>query len=463
MKSTLYKAPALKGKPRKKEELHPADEMNGTLYQAFAFMGLLVLFIWGATQWRESTLEWKRYQKAYSRLLSEKAKDPAEKKRIVSLPLEVKQVVVPELGKVDRCMTCHLGLEEPEMKDAPQPFRSHPNPFQHPFDRFGCTVCHSGQGRATTSKAAHGRVEHWEAPMLPMEYIQSSCGKCHLPSDIPHAPILAKGKRLFEIKACRGCHKLHGEGGSIGGDLTHVGRPGHRNPQWLFAHFKNPKSVSPGTVMPNYGFSNEEARALTMFMLSLTDERVVDYFIGKKVIPSIDVGERLSREMGCIGCHSINGQGGQVGPDLSQAGMRHDANWIFQHFLDPRKVSPGTVMPKFGFTEDEARALTMYVLRLSLSPQRPGESAPPTKAVAVQASPGEQAFAASGCLGCHKVKGLGGEMGGDLTHIGSRRDEEWLFHWIKNPQLIKPDAIMPNLGVSDKDARILADYLTSLR
>lgn len=444
--------------------------MTNTLYKTFALLGFLIILIGGAILWRESSLEWQRYQRGYYRLLAEKAKDPVEKERIASHPLKIKQVVIPDLGRVDRCMTCHLGVEEPNMGDETHPFRSHPNPFQHPFDRFGCTVCHSGQGRATTEKAAHGQVVHWEAPMLPLKYTQASCGKCHLSSEIPQAPVLAEGKRLFEAKACRGCHKLNGEGGSNGPDLSNIGRPGHRDSQWLFVHFKDPKAVSPNTVMPNYGFSDEEARALTMYMLSLTEENIVGYFTSKRVLPSADVGERLFREKGCIGCHSVSGRGGRVGPELSEAGMRHDADWILQHFLDPQKVSPNTVMPKFGFTEDEARALTMYVLRLSkrdvvgyLAPSQEQKAKIPVVTETGQALLGEQVFASLGCIGCHKVKGLGGEMGGDLTHIGSGRDKEWLARWIKNPQEIKPDTTMPNLGVSDEDASTLADYLSSLK
>ncbi len=447
--------------------------MSTSLYKVFAAVGVLVLLIWVATQWRESTLEWKRYQRAYDELLAQKTSDPAERKAIASRPLEIKQVVVPELDRVDRCMTCHLGVEEPDMKDAPQPFRSHPNPFQHPFDRFGCTVCHSGQGRATTVKGAHGQVEHWEAPMLPLEYVQSACGKCHQRAEIPDAPVLAEGTKYFEAKACRSCHKLNGEGGSIGPDLTNVGRPGHRDPRWLFTHFKDPQRVSPSTVMPNYGFTDQEARALTMYMLSLTDEKIGGYFGTKRVIPRVEVGERLFREKGCIGCHSINGRGGRVGPDLSRAGTRHNDAWILSHFLDPKKVSPGTVMPRFGFTEDEARALTLYVLSLTRrdvrqvvgygGPTAPAAAAAPAGAGEKKPSPGQQAFASLGCIGCHKINGLGGEMGKDLTHIGSQRERDWLVRWIKNPQAVKPGTPMPNLGVSDKDAEALAEYLSSLK
>ena len=64
---------------------------------------------------------------------------------------------------VDRCVTCHQGIANPDYKDASQPFRAHPNlelylgnDSAHPIDEFGCTVCHGGRGRGTDFvSAAH--------------------------------------------------------------------------------------------------------------------------------------------------------------------------------------------------------------------------------------------------------------------------------------------------------------------
>ena len=79
---------------------------------------------------------------------------------------KVNQIVVREVKydvnfaavpKVDRCTSCHLGIENPGFVDAPQPFTTHPDldlyitsASSHPMDRFGCTSCHAGRGRGTT-------------------------------------------------------------------------------------------------------------------------------------------------------------------------------------------------------------------------------------------------------------------------------------------------------------------------
>jgi len=79
----------------------------------------------------------------------------------------IRQIWVPELGRVDRCITCHLGYEWagtlPESLGAPlAPHPALPYLAAHPFAEFGCTACHGGQGFATTTADAHGDVEHWD-------------------------------------------------------------------------------------------------------------------------------------------------------------------------------------------------------------------------------------------------------------------------------------------------------------
>jgi hypothetical protein len=37
-------------------------------------------------------------------------------------------------------------------------------------------------------------------------------------------------------------------------------------------------------------------------------------------------------------------------------------NWTYEHMLAPDKISPKTTMPTFGFTPQEAQALTLMLL-----------------------------------------------------------------------------------------------------
>ena len=119
------------------------------------------------------------------------------------------------VARVDRCQSCHMGIDKRGFEDAPQPFRTHSNFDQiigkHPTDKLGCTPCHEGQPPAVNSVAmAHGDIEHWEHPLLRGEEMQSRCIKCHVDVGSLHnkdgEPIAVNwvsGERLFEQAARR--------------------------------------------------------------------------------------------------------------------------------------------------------------------------------------------------------------------------------------------------------------------
>jgi len=81
--------------------------------------------------------------------------------------------------------------------------------------------------------------------------------------------------------------------------------------------------------------------------------------------PSVLAGRDLYMHNGCSACHSINGKGGKIGPDLTHVGSRRaDAEWHIKHFKDPRALVPGSIMPKIDLTDKELRELADYMLSL---------------------------------------------------------------------------------------------------
>jgi mono/diheme cytochrome c family protein len=98
----------------------------------------------------------------------------------------------------------------------------------HPPDRFGCTVCHQGQGPATNFFDAKAEEAFWDYPLLPRELTQATCVTCHDPEYLArHSPDqvsrLLEGMRLFEEKSCGSCHKIGGRGGTLGRPLDNEG------------------------------------------------------------------------------------------------------------------------------------------------------------------------------------------------------------------------------------------------
>ena len=83
---------------------------------------------------------------------------------------------------------------------------------------------------------------------------------------------------------------------------------------------------------------------------------------------------------------------------------------------------------------------------------------------------GELAFAKYGCGGCHTAKGLpqaSGTVGPPMDGVGARgiiggrleNKPDNLELWIRDPQKVSPGTAMPNLGVTQRDARDIAAFL----
>src|SRR5204862_1351210 len=145
-------------------------------------------------------------------------------KKVEDFKFDIKQINVGGVV-VDRCESCHLGTREPiniskkdmtlpdeDPDDAAAAFVSHPDRdlFKtHDPDRFGCSTCHGGNGRGTTSvEKAHGRYEHWLWPLYYKENVQAGCNQCHTRDRVLQgADVLNRGKNLFQVRGCAGCHR----------------------------------------------------------------------------------------------------------------------------------------------------------------------------------------------------------------------------------------------------------------
>ena len=157
-----------------------------TIVYAVALMGLIVTIIMYIGYF---TPEWKKYQSEFKRYVSEKLGEEKAK----AIEFGVKQIYVKELNRVDRCITCHMGYEWKGLENAPNPFKTHPKEIldKHPLQKYGCTICHGGQGYALNKEEAHGFIEHWEEPLLGKELediyrppdrkvlLQMNCNICH--------------------------------------------------------------------------------------------------------------------------------------------------------------------------------------------------------------------------------------------------------------------------------------------
>jgi len=256
-------------------------------------MGFVLLVVTGWVYWDYYRPEWKEYQSEFRSMIAEQFGE----ERAQQIPLGLQQIWVPELNRVDRCVTCHLGVEWEGMEEAPNPFRAHPSGIleKHTLIQYGCTVCHGGQGFATDAESAHATSSelHWEDPLLykeigqslqvndPTALLEIKCNICHrYDAYTEGAEYINLAKEIVSQRRCQLCHKINGQGALIGPDLTYVGdqSPEHYDYtnvpgkeavfNWHLVHFRNPKDVSPQSVMPNFNFGPRETQALAMLVMS---------------------------------------------------------------------------------------------------------------------------------------------------------------------------------------------------
>lgn len=153
---------------------HP--EVNRNLYIIFAVLVFSLLLTVGLILYKEANPEWKRYQKAFFLQETEKVINAlANADQTQRLNLEkrlrylrrphyrIRQILLNDGTRSDRCTTCHLDLKPLEKK--------HTETDQFPFEQYGCTVCHGGVGRATEKLRAHSTLRIPRRPLF--EYLQA--------------------------------------------------------------------------------------------------------------------------------------------------------------------------------------------------------------------------------------------------------------------------------------------------
>ncbi len=313
------------------------------------------------------------------------------------------------IPRVDRCTTCHLGIDQKTYQDAAQPFKTHPNldlylasSSPHPMESFGCTTCHAGLDRATSFQNA-GHMPHseeqrkewqkkysWheqeflETPMLTMNNIQSGCYKCHNASpEVPQAAALNGGRDLIRIYGCFGCHKLPGYENvrKVGPDLSTVS--GKLTKQWVRKWLANPKEFKSQARMPQFWWNSNNSGSPYWDKRNAVEINAITEYLWSKSKPkelppgrtngNPAAGKQIVETVGCFGCHAIGPI--QEAANQSQIRRRHGFNlenqgskvsptWIYNWVKDPTQVWSDTKMPSLRLTDEEAANVAAYLSSL---------------------------------------------------------------------------------------------------
>jgi mono/diheme cytochrome c family protein len=128
-------------------------------------------------------------------------------------------------------------------------------------------------------------------------------------------------------------------------------------------------------------------------------------------------------------------------------------------------------MPRLPLSSEQARDIATYLTH-SRSPGTV-EGGLGVRADAEQVAHGKQLMTERGCVGCHQMSGSGLpgparvepaprtlSLAPDLRFERERSGPEAIARWLLDPSRVKPDAVMPNLGLRPEDARDLAAFLS---
>ena len=355
------------------------------------------------------------------------------KRRATEWDPAIVQINVADANIVDRCESCHMNTREPlriteasmMAKGEKQPdeyaraFASHTEPELlqiHDPEKFGCSPCHQGNGRATTSvEKAHGNYEHWLWPLYPKENSQAGCQSCHsadmvLASGDVQWHTINDGKDLFRQRGCMGCHRYEGYDKEPE-DLNSVGQQIKQIETQKKENIKNSADLM---KQADAAASNDEANQLN------------DKAVALRVANSKSDGRLQQLD---FQSHSLMQDQKKVGPNLKDVRLKLNKNWIPVWLKKPSDFRPTTKMPNFRLTDHQIQAISAYIWQSGftdeLPKQKPGNAAH-----------GKELFEERGCLACHSI-GEGDQMQGgvfsaNLTRVGEKANYDYLVRWIHN-------------------------------
>ena len=229
----------------------------------------------------------------------------------------------------------------------------------------------------------------------------------------------------------------------------------------------------------------------TYHVMELAMDRSVERRAKDIAVPPLDVAQ-LARgaalfDRHCVACHGAPGVAPQafalglrpLPVPLVRTGKDKEPGFIYWVVKNGIKM---TGMPAFDFRmgEDELWAVVAFVRRLPLL--TPAEYATFPRATAfaplAEARPdpgrGKRALEQFGCVACHQIPGLVGpeaRLGPTLHGIGARatlggvvaNTPENMVRWLREPQKLAPGTAMPDVGLTERDARDIAAHLATLR
>lgn len=380
---------------------------------ALAIVALVVLAVHGVVFYKQFFNNWEKHQTAYFEQARSLAKTDAERAALEGRKPHIEQTIVTQFG-------------------------------DSRVDR--CLTCHMA--------ADDPRFAKYAAPLQTHPY-SAELGDIQKDGSW-------KRRHKFADFGCTVCHD--GQGRGLESFYAHG-----EDPYW-------PDPMLGYVTQPNWHAEFRPKLLGKEFMQSNCAQcHTEENFPGTALVAR---GRQLFFEKACYGCHRIEGlSDGTLGPDLSEAGKKYKVNYLWEHTVNPRAFSVQSFMPQFDLTDDEIKALVIFLksrrglnfaeasmeqyrARLHETKAAPGTTLPAELPSVVR---GQQLVARRSCTACHKLGDKDGHIAPDLSFEGLIREDDWILAHFNNPRSRVPDSIMPSFGFPEPDFKALTSYLVSLK
>lgn len=188
-----------------------------------------------------------------------------------------------------------------------------------------------------------------------------------------------RGKHLFDKNNCMGCHTILGEGAYYAPELTKV--YDRRGETFIKAMLKDPEAMYPNErKMTNYHFSDQEISDLVEFfkwigaidlngfpptpdlVKTASATATGETELINTMVPTNNRPQIFNQV--CVACHSLQGQGGAVGPALDTIGSQRDSIYLKTWLQDPMSIKSDSKMPKLPLSSEEITELVAFLSQL---------------------------------------------------------------------------------------------------
>ncbi len=234
------------------------------------------------------------------------------------------------------------------------------------------------------------------------------------------------------------------------------------NEAFIYDYLKSPKKIRyhiGQSRMPNFGLSDNEALALTKYLMSrkkLPNNKKLE---SKRIKKNNKGFKIIHNDYQCTVCHKLDDVGLLKSTDLTDASVRLTNDWLYDLLLHPALYVPKeSPMPTF-FNENNSKdentiknivGFLSYKAQSKRSQLEKQLQNVEKKYPNITHNEGKLIFLSQNCLGCHTMSGeknwFVSHNAPDLSAQKMRTKTSWLIDYLKSTPAIRPHGYFPGTG-----------------